>query len=317
MVILNQKIGYGKTVINLDIAKLHTGTPLDVPVLIQRSRKPGPTLLLTAGIHGNELNGVEIVRQLIQKKYNVPEKGTIICIPVVNVFGFINQERKFPDGRDLNRVFPGGKNGPLASRFAYAIMNEIIPHIDYCIDYHTGGDQRFNYSQIRIDSSDAETLELAKVFGSKFIINSPILEKSFRKSVTVLGKKVLLFEGGKSLDLDRIVTQRAIEGTLQVLHHLGFRSDKDELAFVPSVKQHFVTKSSWVRSPKSGMYRSFTSLGSKVEKNQLLGSVSDPFGGKEKPIKAPSEGYIICQNHAPIVNQGDALFHITTEEVAL
>lgn len=313
MVILNKKIGYGKTVINLDIAKLHTGTPLDVTVIIHRSKKPGPTMLFTAGIHGNEVNGVEIVRQLIHKKYNVPERGTIICIPVVNVFGFINQERKFPDGRDLNRVFPGSKTGPLASRFAYAIMSEIIPHIDYCIDFHTGGDQRFNYSQIRIDSSDAETLALAKIFGSKFIVNSPILEKSFRKSVTVLGKKVLLFEGGKSLDLDRIVTQRAIEGTLQVLHHLGFRSDPDEIVALASRKQHFVTKTTWVRSPTSGMYRSFTSLGSKVEKHQLLGSVSDPFGGKEKPVKAPCDGYIICQNHAPIVNQGDALFHITTE----
>lgn len=314
MNILGQEIKYGKTVLNLDIAKLHTGTPLDVPIIIQRSKKKGPTLLLTAGIHGNEVNGVEIVRQLIQKKYNVPEAGTIICMPVVNVFGFINQERKFPDGRDLNRVFPGGKNGSLASRFAFAIMNEIIPHIDYCIDYHTGGDQRFNYAQTRIDSGDDETLNLAKIFGSKFIINSPILEKSFRKSVTVLGKKVLLFEGGKSLDLDRIVTKRAIEGTLSVLHHLGFRTAKEELVNLPKIKQHYVSSSSWVRAPKSGMYRSFTALGSEVEKNQLLGSVSDPFGGKEKQVKAPNKGYIICQNHAPIVNQGDALFHITTEE---
>ena len=314
MIILNKKIGFGKTVINLDIAKLHTGTPLDVPVIIQRSKNPGPTILLTAGIHGNEVNGVEIVRQIIQKQYNVPEKGTIICIPVVNVFGFINQERKFPDGRDLNRVFPGSKNGPLASRFAYAIMSEIIPHIDYCIDFHTGGDTRFNYSQIRIDASDSETLALAKVFRTKFIINSPIREKSFRKSVTSLGKKVLLFEGGKSLDLDRIVTQRAIEGTLNILHHLGFRSVEEELATLPSVdKQYLIAKSSWVRAPRSGMYRGAQVLGSRVEKGQTLGSVSDPFGATEKPVKAPYAGFIICNNHAAIVNQGDALFHITTE----
>lgn len=312
MQLLGREIKHGKTILNLDIAKLHTGTPLDIPVIIQRSKKPGPTLLLTAGIHGNEVNGVEIVRQLIQKKYNIPECGTIICMPVVNVFGFINQERKFPDGRDLNRVFPGGKNGPLASRFAYAIMHEIIPHIDYCIDYHTGGDQRFNYSQIRIDASDKETLSLAKIFGSKFIINSPILEKSFRKSVTVLGKKVLLFEGGKSLNLDRVVTLKAIEGTLKVLHHLGFRSNEEEISTTPNIPQYMVTKSSWIRAPKSGMYRGFQVLGSKVEKGQVLGSVSDPFGSAEKPVKAPHEGYIICNNHAAIVNQGDALFHITT-----
>lgn len=311
MHILNHDIKYGKTVLNLDIAKLHTGTTLNVPIIIERAKKEGPTLLLTAGIHGNEVNGIEIVRQIIQKKYNIPEYGTVICIPVINVFGFLNQERKFPDGRDLNRFFSGSKNGPLASRFAYAIMHEIIPHIDYCIDFHTGGDQRFNYSQTRIDATDAETLNLAKIFGSKFIINSAILEKSFRKSVTDLGKKVLLFEGGKSLDLDRVVTQRAIEGTLKVMHHLGLRSDNEEIVHLPTIKQHFVTKTGWIRAPKSGMYRSFTALGSKVEKDEILGSVSDPYGGKEKLVKAPNTGYIICQNHAPIVNQGDALFHIT------
>ncbi len=312
MVILNKKIGYGKTVINLDIAKLHTGTPLDVPIIIQRSKKTGPTILLTAGIHGNEVNGVEIVRQLINKKYNVPERGTIICIPVVNVFGFINQERKFPDGRDLNRVFPGTKTGPLASRYAYAIMNEIVPHIDYCIDFHTGGDHRFNYSQTRIDSTDKETLSLAIIFGTKFILNSAIREKSFRKSVTDLGKKVLLFEGGKSLDLDRIVTKRAIEGTLKVLHHLGFRSDTEEIASILNIKQFLITKSVWLRAPKSGMYRGFQVLGTFVEKGEILGTVSDPFGATEKAIKAPFAGYIICNNQAPIVNQGDALFRITT-----
>jgi predicted deacylase len=314
VVILNKKIGYGKTIINLDIAKLHTGTPLDVPVIIQRSKKPGPTLLLTAGIHGNEVNGVEIVRQIIVKKYNVPECGTIICIPVVNVFGFINQERKFPDGRDLNRVFPGSKTGPLASRFANAIMKEIVPHIDYCIDFHTGGDSRFNYSQTRIDASDKETLDLAKVFGSKFIINSAIKEKSFRKSLTILGKKVLLFEGGKSMDLDRVVTLRAIEGTLKVLHHLGFRTKDDEKAKLPAIEeQYLISKSSWIRAPRSGMYRGAQVLGSKVEKGQVIGSVSDPYGVSEKAIKAPYAGFIICNNHAALVNQGDALFHITVE----
>lgn len=313
MTILGQDIKYGKTILNLDIAKLHTGTPLDVPVIIERAKKPGPTILLTAGIHGNEINGIEIVRQIIHKKYNVPQQGTIICMPVVNVFGFINQERKFPDGRDLNRVFPGGKKGSLTARFAHAIMTQIIPHIDYCIDYHTGGGQRFNYSQVRIDSTYPKTLELAKVFGSKFIVNSPILEKSFRKSVSLLGKPIILFEGGKTLDLDRIVTHRAIEGTLSVLHHLGCRTQKEELKSIARIPQHYITQSTWVRSPKSGMYRSFTKLGTFVEKKQILGSVSDPFGGKEKSVKAPNAGYIICQNHAPVVNQGDALFHISEE----
>lgn len=318
LVILGKNIPRGKkTTVYLDIAKLHTGTHIDIPVIIQRGRKDGPVLLLVAGIHGDEVNGVEIVRQIIRNKYNVPEAGTIICIPVVNVFGFLSQNRKFPDGKDMNRMFPGSKNGSLASRFAYAIMNEIIPHVDYVIDYHTGGDERFNYAQVRLDTSDTETLELAKIFGTKFIINSPKRSKSFRKSATDLGKKVLLYEGGKSLNLDRIVTQRAIEGTLRVIQHLGMNNFDEDDTENREQDNLMVTDTQWIRAGKSGMYRSFTKLGSMVMKGQILGSISDPYGGREKMVKATNDGYIICQNHTPLVNQGDALFHITKQSELL
>jgi predicted deacylase len=311
--ILNKEIGFGKTILHLDIAKLHTGTPLDLPVIIYRAKKAGPTVLLSAGIHGNEVNGVEIVRQIIRKKYNVPAIGTIICIPVVNVFGFINQTRAFPDGRDLNRMFPGSKQGSLAGRFAYNIMQEIVPHVDYIIDFHTGGGERFNYSQIRVAAEDAESLELAKVFGTKFILNSENRSKSFRKSATDLGKKVLLFEGGKSLDLDRIVTQKAIQGTLRVLKHLHMATVEMEGAIESNenADQLLLQQTTWVRSPLSGMYRSFVKLGEFVKKGDVLGSLSDPYGSPEKRVKAPNDGYIICSNHAPIVNQGDALMNLS------
>lgn len=315
--ILNTKIAVGRTILYLDIAKLHTGTHIDIPVIIQRAKKPGPVLLLIAGIHGDEVNGVEIVRQVIRNKYNKPKAGTIICIPVVNIFGFLNHTREFPDGKDMNRMFPGSKNGSLASRFAYAIMKDIIPHADYIIDYHTGGDDRFNYAQLRLDATDKETLDLARVFGSKFILNSPQRSKSFRNSATQIGKKVILFEGGKSMDLDRIVTQRAIQGTLRVIQHLGMNTFSDEDIEQREAQTLLVDTTKWIRAGKSGMYRSFTPLGSMVVKGQVLGSISDPFGKREKMVKAPNDGYIICQNHAPIVNQGDALFHITTESIEL
>ena len=314
MIILNKEIGFGKTILHLDIAKLHTGTPIDLPVIIQRAKKQGPTVLLTAGIHGNEINGVEIVRQIIRKKYNVPAIGTIICIPVVNVFGFINQERAFPDGRDLNRMFPGSKQGSLAARFAYNIMKDIVPHVDYILDFHTGGDERFNYSQIRMDASDEESLELAKVFGTKFILNSENRSKSFRQAATDLGKKVLLFEGGKSLDLDRIVTQKAIQGTAKILRHLHManKNMEDEINSAEIEDQYLLQSTTWVRSPLSGMYRNFVKLGSFVQKGDYIGSLSDPYGGTEKKVKSPCDGFVICSNHAPIVNQGDALMHIST-----
>ena len=311
---LNVKPGETRTE-ELNIAKLHNGTDLKIPVIISRGLEDGPCMLLSAGIHGDETNGVEIVRQIIRNGFHIPQRGTVICMPVVNVFGFISQTRDFPDGRDLNRMFPGTKNGSLASRFAYSIMEEIAPHIDYCIDFHTGGAMRFNYTQVRLDIKNQETLELAKVFGTKFIIDAENRDKSFRDALTERGKKVLLFEGGKSLNLDRIVTQIGIQGTMRVMHHLNIRDFSKELSAktYPLEKQVFVEKSSWVRAKESGMYRNKKRLGAKVVKGDVLGTISDPFGTFEIELTAPNDGYIICTNHAPIVYEGDAVVHITTK----
>jgi predicted deacylase len=315
LIILDQKIGPGKTVINLDIAKLHTRTKLEVPVIIQRARKDGPTLLLLAGIHGNEVNGVEIVRQIIKKKYNKPQCGTVICIPVVNVFGFLNQERMFPDGRDLNRMFPGSSKGSLAARFAYYMMKEIVPNVDYIIDFHTGGGSRFNYSQIRVDASDAESLKLAKIFGAKFVIDSRNRDKSIRQAATEKGKKVLLFEGGKSLHLDKQVTRQGVRGAVRVMHHLGLTNFSSEIAEYPEVtEQILIHKSQWIRANYSGMYRRIVSIGDPINNKEIIGSISDPYGDFERSVKSTHTGFIICSNQAPIVNQGDALVHISTEQ---
>jgi len=317
MEILNTFVAPGQSkVINLNIAKLHTRTSLAVPIIIERSKVDGPCILLTAGIHGDEINGVEIVRQIVAKGYNKPTKGTVICIPVINVFGFLNQSREFPDGRDLNRMFPGSKRGSLASRFAYYVIKTVIPHIDYCIDYHTGGAARFNFSQIRLDADSKETLELAKVFGSKFIIDAENRDKSFRKTLSDMGKRVLLFEGGKTLHLDRIVTQVGIDGALRVMHYLGIRNFSEELEATPfkeAKNQVLVKKSTWVRAKHSGMFRSQKKIGSKVSKGEKIGSISDPYGDFEVDVTSTFDGYIICSNHAPIVNQGDALVHITKD----
>ncbi|MBI3142347.1 MAG: succinylglutamate desuccinylase/aspartoacylase family protein [Bacteroidetes bacterium] len=313
--ILNTDIKPGKrTVINLDIARLHTRTKIEVPVIIERGRKDGPCLMLTAGIHGDETNGVEIVRQIVAKGYNKPKAGMVICIPVVNIFGFINNTRSLPDGRDLNRVFPGSENGSLASRFAHALIHDVAPYIDYSIDYHTGGAGRFNYTQVRVDSSDPESLQMAKVFGTRFILHAKNRDKSFREALTGMGKKVLLFEGGKSMNLDRKITHVGIAGALRVMQHMGLRDfsrELQELQSTPPSEVVHISDSSWIRAKYSGMYRSWVRNGAHVEKGESLGSISDPFGEFEKEVKAPHAGYVICANHAPIVNQGDALVHLT------
>ncbi|HSD14434.1 MAG TPA: succinylglutamate desuccinylase/aspartoacylase family protein, partial [Flavobacterium sp.] len=307
--ILKEEIlpGESKT-INMEIAKLHTMTKLKIPIIVERSKLPGPTVLLSSGLHGDEINGIEIVRQMIVKKINKPKTGTIICIPIINVFGFVNQTREFPDGRDLNRVFPGSKNGSLASRFAYYLLKEVIPHVDYAIDFHAGGAARFNAAQIRIAPNNPELQALASVFNAPFTLYSNNITGSFRNSCDKLGVKMLLFEGGKSIDINEDITQQGIEGAKRVLEHLGMLGNRKKA--IPAVSDSiYISKSSWIRARYSGMFHGYTTIGSYVEKGQLLATISDPYGKIEHKMKAPNTGYIINVNEAPIVYQGDAIYH--------
>ena len=311
--ILGKTIQLGESIdVNFDVAKLHTASPINVPIIIERAKKPGPTVLFTAGIHGDEVNGVEIVRQLIAKGINKPKCGTIICIPVINIFGFINLSREFPDGRDLNRVFPGSANGSLASRVAYKLIREVIPHVDLIIDYHTGSANRFNAPQIRIINGDRKLKSLAKIFGSPFILYSKNLNKSFRNTCYKLGKSMLLFEGGKSFHIDASITNSGVNGAKRILNHLGMLNSRFKSS--PPKKQCvLITESKWQRANYSGMFKVATSITSKVKKGEVIGNITDPYGKFNHFVKADNTGYIININQSPIVYQGDALFHITTK----
>lgn len=303
--------GESKT-IDVEIAKLHTTTKLKIPIIIERSKIDGPIVLFSAGLHGDEINGTEIVRQIIIKKINKPKRGTIICIPIINIFGFVNQSRQFPDGRDLNRVFPGSKTGSLASRFAHFLIKEIIPIIDYAIDFHAGGASRFNAPQIRIVPNNSELKELASVFNTPFTLYSKNIQGSFRNACTRLGVKMLLFEGGKSLDLNSEITKEGVEGSKRFLAHLNMLNPKKEIK--PNTnKTIFIEKSYWIRAHFSGMFIGLIKIGSYVKKGDILATISDPFGKIEHKVKAPNNGYLINVNDAPIVYQGDAIFHISTQ----
>lgn len=310
--IFNETILPGKSkTINMQIGKLHTMTDLHIPIIVERSKKEGPVVLLTAGLHGDEINGTEIVRELIVKKINKPKRGTIICIPVINIFGFVNQTREFPDGRDLNRIFPGSKTGSLASQFAYYILKEILPHIDYAVDFHAGGAQRFNAPQIRIVPNNAELKTLSDVFGAPFTLYSNNISGSFRSSCDKMNVKMLLFEGGKSVDINNGVTKEAVEGTKRFLTHFDMLKNKHEIS-----KPHqtiYIETSDWIRANFSGMFHGLKQIGSYVTKGELLAKISDPFGKVSHKLKAPHAGYLINVNDAPIVYQGDAVFHISTK----
>ncbi|SFZ89789.1 hypothetical protein SAMN05428642_101563 [Flaviramulus basaltis] len=313
LTILGEQIKLGESKeVNFDVANLHTSSSVNVPVIIERSKRPGPTVLFTAGIHGDEVNGVEIVRQLIAKGINKPKCGTIICMPVINVFGFINLKREFPDGRDLNRVFPGSPTGSLAGRVAYKLMQDIIPNVDFIIDFHTGGSGRFNAPQLRYSKDNIKLNDLAKAFGAPFVLYSKNLSKSFRSSCFKLGKPLLLFEGGKSFHIDEAVTNSGVNGSKRILNHLNMLSTKFK-ASAPKKECVFINESKWIRANFSGMFKASTLIGTAVKKGDVLGNITDPYGKLNFAVKAQNSGYIINLNESPIVYQGDALFHISTK----
>lgn len=310
-IILGQQIPEGKrTILDLEVAKLHTRTTVKVPVIIERSHQPGPVVLLLAGIHGDETNGVGIIREIINQKINSPVAGTIICIPVFNIFGYLFQTREFPDGRDLNRMFPGSLNGSLASQFAYQFTKEIAPFVDYVIDFHTGGAERDNIAQIRCSKEDQKGLELAKVFNPPMIVYSNNISKSLRDTVRKMGKSILVFEGGKSKELNASIINEGVNGTKNVLIHLGLIEGEITVRKTPI----YIKNSKWLRASYSGMFKIMITNGSFVRKKEVLGIIQDPFGEFKKKVYAPFDAHIFCINKTPIVNKGDALFHLSIEE---
>jgi predicted deacylase len=298
--------------LKLSFAKLHTQGPVEVPIIVERAKQPGPTLLITAGIHGDEVNGVEIVRQLIAKGINKPKTGTTICLPVVNIFGFIQKVRELPDGRDLNRSFPGSRTGSLASRMAYKITNYLLPHVDYCLDFHTGGSSRFNAPHIRVENDDPQLMGLAREFNAPFILESKNLKKTFRSACRKNGVPMLLFEGGKSNYVDKVVSNAGVNGSKRVLHRLGMLKGSFKVS-KPRRESVIIIKSKWIRAQESGMFKSIIKVGSFVEKGQTIGQITDPYGKTHSWVKASNDGYVFNVNESPLIYQGDALFHISTE----
>ncbi len=295
-----------KMQINALIARLPTRTPIDIPVFVARAKVKGPTLLIMAGIHGDETNGVEILRRLIANKDYIPKKGTVIAIPVFNVYGFINHERGLPDGKDLNRSFPGSKTGSLASRIAYFFTTEILPQIDFGLDFHTGGASHNNYPQIRAMFETPIEHEIAQAFGAPLIIKSPYREKSLRKTAAKAGKPILVFEGGETLRMRKQAIDAGVAGVLRVMKMLGMRDEAPKNEKTPI----FIEESTWVRAKYAGMHHAYVRNGSRVEQNQILGVITDPYGQFEKKIKSPMDGVVIGLNNYPVVNMGDALMHI-------
>ena len=297
-------------IVSLNTYELPTKTKIEIPIHVFRSQKPGPTILFSAGMHGDEINGIEVLRKIItRKEIQNLLCGTLIAIPVMNTVSFLYQSRDLPDGRDLNRCFPGTKNGSLGSRIAYDLMKEIIPLVDVGIDFHTGGAKINNYPQLRCTFEDEGSLHIAKLFSPPLIINSVYREGTLRKEASKKNKPILVFEGGESLRFDYQAINEGTNGCLRLLHH--FKMMDGDVPPNPYVK---LKKSSWVRAKLSGLFHIAKPNGAYVNKDEVLGAICNPFGQVEARITSPFDGYIVGVNNQPVVNQGDALIHIGTED---
>ena len=296
--------------ISLPLPSLYSHTPMSLPVHVINGRRRGPVLFVSAAIHGDEINGVEIIRRLLHKKYLTSIRGALIAVPVVNVYGFVNQSRYLPDRRDLNRSFPGSEKGSMAARLADIFMEEVVSQSTHGIDLHTGAIGRDNLPQIRANlHDDPVTHDMACAFGAPVMLNAELRDGSLRETVAGLGIPMLLYEAGEALRFNELSIRAGVRGITSVMRHLGMLPKSRR----PSRVQPLLAKSTrWVRASQSGILRCFVALGARVSKNQLIGWIADPFGKKEKAITAPFSGIVIGRTNLPLVHEGEALFHIAS-----
>lgn len=292
--------------IELPVTRLITGADISLPVRVVHGREDGPTVWVDAAIHGDEVNGVEIIRQVVGGLDPKTFRGTLIAVPVVNVLGFMNGDRYLPDRRDLNRSFPGSTRGSLASRIAHLFMEEVVAKCEVGLDLHTGSDRRSNLPQVRADLDDGRTRRLAEAFGAPVMLHAKIRDGSLRHAARERGAAVLLYEGGENFRFDEYAIDAGVVGVRRVLAALEM-IDLPDLEHPPSRE---CRQSGWVRARRTGILRFDAHLGQEVADGERLGSLLDSFGKTLAAVYANRAGVVIGRNEAPLVNSGDALAHI-------
>jgi predicted deacylase len=294
--------------LDIPVARLPTQTMLSLPITVINGAIAGPKLWLSAAIHGDEINGVEIIRQVLSKISAHHLVGTLIAAPIINVFGFLEHSRYLPDRRDLNRCFPGSPRGSLAARIAHLFINEVVKQCTHGIDLHTASRHRTNLPQIRANLDDPATYACAQAFGAPIMIHATTRDGSLRQAAANLGIPILLYEGGEALRFDQEAISVGVQGIMRVLASLGMY---EQTSGVPVATESLqVAQTKWLRSPRSGILHLKFELGQKVVKHQLLADVTDAFGEKRTRIHAPCDGLVIGNVQNPLVNQGDGIIHI-------
>jgi uncharacterized protein len=296
-----------KRKIEIPVARLPTGPVLFLPVIVVRGRSRGPVVFLDSTIHGDEIDGIDIILNVVDRLSPSKLRGTVIAVPVVNVYGFLGQDRYLPDRRDLNRSFPGNENGSIAARLAHLFMSEVVRHCDYGIDFHSGSQHRTNLPQLRADLSDPETLRLAEAFAPQIVLDSKLRPGSLRDAAGRLGIRCIVHEAGEPSRFDPLSLREGVNGTLRVLRALEM-IDEDPIGSLYTPVR--ISRTRWLRARRSGIMRVAVDLGDRVRKNQQMGVISDIFGEQRHLIRAPWDGIVIGLQLNPIVHRGDALVHV-------
>ncbi len=293
----------------LPVARIPTDpwTWLTLRAMVLHGHAPGRTVWVSAAVHGDELNGVEIIRRLLGTLAPKELAGTLIAVPFVNIFGALSGSRYLPDRRDLNRSFPGSATGSLAARLAHIFISEIVGRCDFGIDLHTAAEPRINLPQIRADLEEPETRRCAVAFAAPAMLNGKAPAGSLRAAATRRGIHTLLFEGGSSMRFEAEVIAAGESGIRRVLAALGMLPPSASPPAAPSRELH---RSHWLRARRSGLFQTGTRLGAEVAKGETLGTISDPFGVATLPLRAREAGIVIGLTMNPLVGQGDALVHM-------
>ena len=297
-----------RTMLELPIARLMSGTPVALPVIVLHGTEPGPTMWLSACIHGDEICGVEIIRRVLDQVDTISLAGTVIAVPVVNVHGFNTGDRYLPDRRDLNRSFPGSPRGSLASRVAHLMMTEVVGRCSLGIDLHTGSDQRTNLPQSRGDLDDPEVRRLAAAFGAPVTLHSRTRDGSLREAATEAGATVLLFEGGEAGRFDEPSIEAGTAGVMRVLAETGMFDSGAE----PAAPTRWSRSSRWMRASNSGVLSLEAALGDDVVNGDELGVIHDPFGKRLGAVTSRSTGVVVGHTQGALVNRGDAVVHVAS-----
>lgn len=300
--------GGTRRTVDVPVSTLSDHTPISLRVHVIHGKRPGPTVFVSAAVHGDEVMGVEIVRRMLQSDLLGGLRGTLMVVPIVNAFGFHNRSRYLPDRRDLNRSFPGSSEGSLASRLAGIFLNEVVKRCDLGIDLHSAAIHRTNLPQVRVSAGNSRTMELAKVFGAPVILTSSLRDGSLRATAKEEGVDVLLYEAGEGLRFDEMAARAGVAGILRVLRAMDMLPAKGiaKARTTPLLCQ----SSKWLRAPAGGLLRTFRADGEVVEEGDVLATVSDPFGETDVEMLAPAGGIIIGRAVMPVVNEGDAVFHL-------